>query len=114
MTTNRIFEREKTMNKEKIIENVYGNRLSLRTVSVIVNYIALKKCEFIEFFICLFDLEPVFMVDGHKIVFTISARGRLQLLIDDFGFCRNDILRKGSIYKCNQNKVTKFVIWQYF
>lgn len=49
------------------------------------------------------------MVDGHKIEFTLSARGILQLIIDDFPFCRKEKLQKKTYYACVQYKVLGFV-----
>lgn len=54
------------------------------------------------------------MVDGHKIEFTLSARGILQLIIDDFPFCRKEKLQKKTYYACVQYKVLGFVTFDVF
>lgn len=56
-----------------------------------------------------FHLGQVQTVDGHRIEFIISARGRIQLVIDDFPFCQNDKQEKKTYYICCQSKVLKFV-----
>lgn len=49
------------------------------------------------------------MVDGHKIEFIISVRGKLQIVIDDFPFCRNEKHKEKTYYICCQSKILGFV-----
>lgn len=47
------------------------------------------------------------MIDGHKVEFMISARGRIKLVVDDFPFCQNEVQKKKIYYICCQTKVLK-------
>lgn len=47
------------------------------------------------------------MIDGHKVEFTVSARGRIKLLVDDFSFVQNEVQKKKIYYICSQTKVLK-------
>lgn len=47
------------------------------------------------------------MIDGHKVEFTLSSRGRIKLVVDDFPFCQNEVQVKKIYYICCQTKVLK-------
>lgn len=47
------------------------------------------------------------MVDGHKVEFMISSRGRIKLIVDDYPFCQNEVQKKKIYYICCQTKVLK-------
>lgn len=60
-----------------------------------------------RFFYLLFLNAEI--VDGHRIEFMASARGRLKLVIDDFPFCQNEVHAKKTYYICSQKRVLRFV-----
>lgn len=47
------------------------------------------------------------MIDGHKVEFMVSSRGRIKLVVDDFPFCQNEVQKKKIYYICCQTKVLK-------
>lgn len=47
------------------------------------------------------------MIEGHKVEFMMSSRGRIKLVVDDFPFCQNEVQKKKIYYICCQTKVLK-------
>lgn len=47
------------------------------------------------------------MIDGHKVEYMISSRGRIKLVVDNYPFCQNEVQKKKIYYICCQTKVLK-------
>lgn len=50
------------------------------------------------------------VVDGHSVEYIVSARGKIQLLIDSYPYYRYLVEKDKITYKCVQNRVLGFVI----
>lgn len=53
-------------------------------------------------------------VDGHIVEYALSARGKIQLIIDDFQFCQNEVLKKKTYYVCCQTRALGYVTLELF
>lgn len=106
-------------NKTKFSRTLNNKEIYSKQTSSLVCLIFNPRSKFIRFLFCPNKLLMIFfhfshsgrmqIVDGHRIEFTISARGKLQLIIDDFPFCRKDKYQKKTYYACVQYKVLGFV-----
>lgn len=47
------------------------------------------------------------MVNGHKIEFSLSSQGNIQLLVDDYPFNQNQKMQTKTYFRCNQTKALR-------
>lgn len=59
---------------------------------------------------CNINLKLSFLgnlIDSHKVEYLMSFKGNLQLAVDGYRFCRNDITKDTAYYYCAYSKSDK-------